>query len=307
MSEIIYSQGKDMRYIDYNNIRFQQIQIFLCAAECGNFTAAAERMHVTQPMVSKTIQMLEQETGIILFRKMHGKPCLTPAGREIQTYWSNILDLFEMSISNAQTIQEVKDLPIRFGLGMSSQRKDVKQLLYHIRERYPDMNMHLECGNMTGLLHRIYQGDLDLTVCSGHLLPNIKSLRLSYKTVSYTSLAIYIPKSNPLSEKEKIDFSELRNEEFITFSPESDPLYWNLLNEIAMKAGFRPKVACYVKDELSFQINLEWGKGIVLADSNTLELDHVRKVILEDTQCNLLLVWKEENNNPGARKVIDLL
>ena len=119
-------------------------------------------MHVTQPMVSKTIHMLEQETGIILFRKMHGKPCLTPAGREIQTYWSNILDLFEMSISNAQTIQEVKNLPIRFGLGMAGQRKDIIQILDDIRKKYPDMDMHLECGNMTGLLYRTYQGDRDL-------------------------------------------------------------------------------------------------------------------------------------------------
>lgn len=296
-----------MRYIKYSNIRFQQIQIFLCAAEYGNFTAAAERMHVTQPMISKTIQILEQETGIILFRKMHGKPCLTPAGRELQTYWSNILDLFEMSVYNAQTIQEVKDLPVRFGLGMSSQRKDVKQLLFRIRTKYPDTDLHLECGDMLGQLYRLYRSDLDLTVCSGHLLSNIKSLRLSCKKVSDTSLAIYIPKSNPLSEKKEIVFSDLKMEEFITFSPESDPIYWNLLNEMAMKAGFRPKVACYVKDELSFQTNLEWGKGIVLADSNTLDLDYARKVVLRDTECNLLLVWKEENSNPGVKKIVELL
>lgn len=264
-------------------------------------------MHVTQPMISKTIQILEQETGIILFRKMHGKPCLTPAGRELQTYWSNILDLFEMSVYNAQTIQEVKDLPVRFGLGMSSQRKDVKQLLFRIRTKYPDTDLHLECGDMLGQLYRLYRSDLDLTVCSGHLLSNIKSLRLSCKKVSDTSLAIYIPKSNPLSEKKEIVFSDLKMEEFITFSPESDPIYWNLLNEMAMKAGFRPKVACYVKDELSFQTNLEWGKGIVLADSNTLDLDYARKVVLRDTECNLLLVWKEENSNPGVKKIVELL
>ena len=296
-----------MRYIEYSNIRFQQIQIFLCAAEYGNFTAAAERMHVTQPMISKTIQTLEQETGIILFRKMHGKPCLTPAGRELQTYWSNILDLFETSIYNAQTIQEVRDLPVRFGLGMSSQRKEVKQMLSEIRTKYPDIDMHLECGDMLGQLYRLYRSELDLTVCSGHLLSNIKSLRLSCKKVSDTSLAIYIPKSNPLSEKEEIDFSDLKKEEFITFSPESDPIYWNLLNEMAMKAGFRPKVACYVKDELSFQINLEWGKGVVLADSNTLDLDYVKKVVLKDTECDLLLVWKEENGNPEVKKIVGLL
>ena len=44
-----------------------------------------------------------------------------------------------------------------------------------------------------------------------------------------------------------------------------------------------------------------------MADSNTLELDPVKKVILKNTQCNLLIVWKEENSNPGVKKIVDLL
>ncbi|MBR3243632.1 MAG: LysR family transcriptional regulator [Parasporobacterium sp.] len=49
-----------------------QIQIFLEAVNCGSISGAAEALHVTQPMVSKTIQALEKELGIILFKGFPG-------------------------------------------------------------------------------------------------------------------------------------------------------------------------------------------------------------------------------------------
>lgn len=297
-----------MRFINYRNIRIHQIQIFLCAADCANYTATAEQMNVTQPMVSKTIQLLEQELRIILFRKDRGKLYLTPAGRELKFHWNNMMEMFEISVFNAHAIQEAKNMPIRFGLGMSSRRDDLRQLISHLEKQRPEIDLLLECDNMANMLQRISRGDLDLGVCSGHLLPRIQSLRLNFKILMETPLAIFIPKSNPLSQKERIAFSDLRQESFVTFSQASDPLYWELLNSLADEAGFIPKVACYVKDELSFQINLEMGRGIVMADSGTpLEGAEVEKFILEGTHCDLLLVWRGDNNNPSLAKLMKAL
>ena len=51
-----------MQHIQLRNVKVNQIQIFLEAVHCGSFSGAAESLHVTQPMVSKTIQTLEKET-----------------------------------------------------------------------------------------------------------------------------------------------------------------------------------------------------------------------------------------------------
>lgn len=296
-----------MRYVNYRNIRIHQIQIFLCAAECSNFTAAAEQMHVTQPMVSKTIQSLEQELGIILFRKDHGKLLLTPAGKELRLHWNNMMELFETSIFNAHAIQEAKNMPLRLGLGMSSKRPDINQLLGRLEPHIPTSDLLLECGNMASMLQRVARGDLDAALCSGHLLPRIQSLRLCCKRIAETSLAIYVPASNPLSQKESITFSDLKTEAFITYSPEADPCYWELLNKLTSEAGFRPKVACYVKDELSFQINLDLGRGVLLADSKTLEGPNIRRFLLEGTSCDLFLVWRGDNDNPSLKVLLDVV
>lgn len=47
--------GKAMKHIDLFNIKLNQIRIFLSVVEYGGFTAAAEKLHMTQPMISKTV------------------------------------------------------------------------------------------------------------------------------------------------------------------------------------------------------------------------------------------------------------
>ena len=59
-----------MRHIDLLNIRLNQIQIFLTAVECATLTETADRLHLTQPMITKTVQSLENELGIVLFRRI---------------------------------------------------------------------------------------------------------------------------------------------------------------------------------------------------------------------------------------------
>ena len=99
-----------MQHIDLRNIKINQIQIFLEAVNCGIFSGAAEALHVTQPMVSKTIQALEKELGIILFIRSKGKLNLTPAGRDCYNQWSNMLKYLKMEdyyrIKDAQKEQD---------------------------------------------------------------------------------------------------------------------------------------------------------------------------------------------------------
>ena len=106
-----------MQHIDLRNIKINQIQIFLEAVNCGSFSGAAEALHVTQPMVSKTIQALEKELGIILFIRSKGKLNLTPAGRDCYNQWSNMLKYLEASVESAHAIQEGASSRLHIGAG----------------------------------------------------------------------------------------------------------------------------------------------------------------------------------------------
>ena len=127
-----------MQHIDLRNIKINQIQIFLEAVNCGSFSGAAEALHVTQPMVSKTIQALEKELGIILFIRSKGKLNLTPAGRDCYNQWSNMLKYLEASVESAHAIQEGASSRLHIGAGsMAIKVGNFFPLLKEFKEQHP--------------------------------------------------------------------------------------------------------------------------------------------------------------------------
>src|SRR5262245_60755948 len=66
-------------------MKLQQLRYLLAIVDCGlNITAAAERLHTSQPGVSKQLKLLEDELGLQLFvRKGRSLADLTHAGRDV--------------------------------------------------------------------------------------------------------------------------------------------------------------------------------------------------------------------------------
>ena len=75
-----------------------RIKIFLTVVECGNFTAAAYKLGISQPAVSQNIAELEKQLGVQLMERARGEISLTPDGerflgyaRQIQ-HWYSVAD-----------------------------------------------------------------------------------------------------------------------------------------------------------------------------------------------------------------------
>ena len=57
-----------------------QLKCFLAAANCENFSRAAEEVHISQSSISKVIGRLEEELGVPLFERGHGRIMLNANG-----------------------------------------------------------------------------------------------------------------------------------------------------------------------------------------------------------------------------------
>ncbi|HES77273.1 MAG TPA: LysR family transcriptional regulator, partial [bacterium] len=67
-------------------------QAFLAVAEDASFSLAAEKLHLTQPAISKRIAQLEASLGVTLFDRLGRRICLTAAGRALQPVAERILN-----------------------------------------------------------------------------------------------------------------------------------------------------------------------------------------------------------------------
>jgi DNA-binding transcriptional LysR family regulator len=62
-------------------VDIDEVQTFLAIAELGGFTRAAQRLHRSQPAISRRLGILEHELGAPLFERLRGRARLTEAGR----------------------------------------------------------------------------------------------------------------------------------------------------------------------------------------------------------------------------------
>ncbi len=297
-----------MQHINLMNLKVNQIQIFLEAVNCGSFSRAAESLHVTQPMISKTIQALEKELGVILFIRSKGKLKLTPAGKDCYNQWSNVLKYLEASLESAHAIQEGSAHRLHLGSGsLGTNATKLFQYLQDFKEK-SGISLFMDCHPLNRLVEGLQNDEFDGVFISKHLLNGIQSRGLKWRKVQDTYLAIFVPWANPLSDRESITFSDLKSESFIAFSVETDPQYLELLNALAADAGFIPKIACYIPNEQSFEVNLMLNNGIAMIDSHVNVNEEIAKQFnLEGLRNDHILVWKETNPSPALKKLLSYL
>ena len=297
-----------MQHINLMNIKINQIQIFLAAVDCGSFSGAAEALHVTQPMVSKTIQSIEKELGIMLFVRSKGKLRLTPAGKECYVRWLNMLKYLEESVETAHSIQKGTSSRLHIGTGSLAIRDDFFFRKLKAFKETMSVDLFVDCHPMTELVERLQNDEYDAIFISNHLLNHIESRGLQWKKVNDTFLAVFVPWENPLSDRDEITFADLKKESFIAFSVETDPAYLELLNRLAGEAGFIPKIACYIPNEESFEVNLMLNNGVALIDSMvSINPDIARCFPLKDFRNDGILVWKESSDSPTLQKLLKFL
>ena len=297
-----------MQHIKLTNIKLNQIQIFMTVADCGSFSGAAEVLNMSQPMVSKTVQNLEQELGIILFTRSHGRPLLTPAGKDCYEEWLKIMKQFEESVEKAHATQEGKHRHLKIGIGSFGTHN---QRLYNVLTKVKEergIALNLEYQVMSTLLPSLLSDEYDAVCLSGHMQRQMAGKGLESKLIYQSHLAVFMSKKNPLAKKRTLHFADLKSESFIALSAETDPQYLELLNLMSAKEGFTPRIACYIPNELSFKINLLLNNGIAMIDDAIdLEDTEIKMFSLPEYRNDLLLVWKKSNPNNSLKELVSLL
>lgn len=295
-----------MKPIDVAGIKLNHIRIFLSVVEYGSFTLAAEKLHMTQPFVSKSIANLEQDLGLYLFVRGNRTFHTTPAGKRLYQDWKMMMQNFENSLITAHAIQTGLTDKLQVGVGQLNQEENIViENLKRTKQMMPGLEIVVEYNDMASLLDSLVLGGTDLIVISKHMLPNVKKLELEWKTLVKTCLSVFVHKDNKLYEREQLSFADLKDEAFIVFSYEYDEGYMRLLYQLAQDAGFIPRISCYVPNEMSFKANLQLGNGVVLADSFcALESAEIRRFDLGIPN-DIIAVWKPKNERESIQTFLN--
>lgn len=145
-------------------MNLEQLRGFVEVAEGGNFTRAAERLHLAQPSLSRQIAALEDELGAELFHRARAGSTLTPAGE-------SLLPLARRMLADADSVRrEFAELAglrrgrVRLGATPTLCISLVAEVLSTFHAAYPGIELHISEQGSRRLLDQLAGGELDLAL-----------------------------------------------------------------------------------------------------------------------------------------------
>lgn len=135
------------------------LRAFVTLSQLGGYRAAAEKLCITQPALTKQIQMLESLSGITLFQRGRHGAKLTIAGELLLQEAHDAVDYYEKFLRKAEYIQKGKAGKIMLGFGISSFRMAPEKVA-RFRSLYPDVQVFLNDMPSTVQCRDLLEGNL---------------------------------------------------------------------------------------------------------------------------------------------------
>ena len=183
------------------------LEYFVEAAREKNISRAAEKLHVSQPAISKQLKLLEEELGIKLFKRSIYQIELTTEGQIFKRRAEDILEMVHKTKVEFDTMKNEIAGDIHIGCAESDSIKYLARAIKNIQNRYPNIHCHIYSGNGEDLYYRLETGLLDFSVT----VQNVDISKYDYITLPEPDIwGVIMRKDSNLAQKQKITIEDLR-------------------------------------------------------------------------------------------------
>ncbi|WP_280300440.1 LysR family transcriptional regulator [Nocardia neocaledoniensis] len=277
--------GRDLRY-------------FVAVAEQLNFTAAAERLHVSQPALSKQIRKLESQLGATLFVRDTRSVALTAVGAALLPEARAVLAALGAAESAVEAAKAAQRSVLSIGISTSPGRGILPAVRSRFATAFPDAKPVLRQIGWEDPTAGLAAGETDVAFV---WLPLADSDRYRWLVVATEPRLLALPAAHPLAARASIDFAELLDEPFLALPPAAGVLrdYWLALDA---RAGRPPVIGAEVASTEETYEALVNGDGVVLlATGNAALVAHegvVTRPVTGLRPCELALAWRRDDTRP---------
>ena len=188
-----------------------QLTAFVCAADCGSFNKAAERLYLSPPSVMKQVNALEKHLQLTLLERGSHGIRLTPAGQVIYRHARFLFDYSARAVEEARRQEQAAQTTFCIGSSLLNPCKPFMDLWYRVNRDFPGYRLHLVPfeDDHEGILSEIEglgeKFDFLVAVCdSRSWLDKCSMLPLG----SYRKMCA-VSREHPLAGKKKLKITDL--------------------------------------------------------------------------------------------------
>lgn len=284
-----------------------QQKAFLMAAECLNFTAAADKLYISQPVLSRNIAALEAELGILLFIRKNNTLHLTPGG-EIMYQW---MKSSQISLNDAlhqarlANMEPQGELRIGFVTSENTPEQEAQNIL-EFQKQSPETRLTILHCSARELIVGLSDHSIDIAVMIDSELTH--DSRFETAEIHCSNQKILVSRAHPLADFEPISIRAFSSEVFISIKQDYSPVLTDYIKRVCSKAGFVPRIR--EEETPAAQLaQVEAQQGVALVPGHHFSLSNplVRQLELKEAlpmQC--ICVWDRGNTNEALHKYLEI-
>lgn len=288
----------------------RHLPYFVALAENGNFNRASESLGLSQSALTRRIQTLEKELGVLLFTRTTRSAKLTAAGQALFEDSGRILSDLRGATRRAQLVSRGEMGNIRVAINDHAIRSPIVIAAFRtLRERYHEMEIELHAMPSEAQLIALRRKEVDLGLLFDIVIDKMSERVMDHFSIQELPTYLALHASHPLAHKSAIFLADLRDQWLTWPSRRAGRSVSDRRIAAFHAAGVPLNISLEVMAEET-TMNLaaaNLGMGFVLETTHLPPDVTLRQIEDYKSGLNLHVVWLRDNLNPGVLKVVEEL
>lgn len=279
-------------------IDIRQMRYFVVLAETLHFGRAAERLHLSQPPLSRQIAALEKELGVRLLERGSRHATLTHAGRRFLEDSKAVLASFDQACLNAQLAERGQLGALSIGFMMYATYTVIPGLVRRYVANYPMVHTRLREAIPGSLVTDILAGHFDAAIMFDPGM--IRGLKT--RTILSEPLCLAVPSDHPLAHRPRIGAQDLEDEPLIAAPVEVSSMLRQAIVQYCRSGGFEPTIRLETQLQHTIVNLVAEGMGVALVPQGIRKVN-IAGILFRDLEdapiIDHVVAWRPGNLNPA--------
>jgi len=286
-------------------MELRHLRYFVAVAEALSFARAAERLHLSQPPLSRQIRALEDELGTPLFARTKRSVRLTPAGAALLPEARRLLRDADGLKAGARQVAAGEVGALALGFISVAAYNLLPELAPEFRRRHPGVKLALQEATSDVQLPALRQAELDV----GLVLPPVAEPGLEYAPLLHEPLMAALPTGSS-GGRAPVALASLRDKPFILIPRQVGTSLYDAIVGACQRAGFSPRIEQEAIQMQTIVSLVAAGMGVALVPASLRHLRRTgvtyRPLAERSPRIEIGIAWRRADDAPAVRAFVAL-
>lgn len=241
----------------------EHLSYFLTAAECGNFSEAAQKLYVSQPQISKRIRGLEKELGVTLFRRAAHGVVLTDEGQYLFREWKSLYEQLQQTMATARAMSSGYKYTLRIGCyRVFGESSELQAAIEAFETACPDVQVSIELYEFAELREKLLSGEVDVAFTYDFNFDDAPDVVMHKLHRLYQCIAL--PAKHRLAGEKELKLSDLSGDTLLLIQTGETKGGSDRAQEVCRRQGCIPGRIMYIPNVSSMAAAISRGLGFTL-------------------------------------------